>query len=503
MEFADFIAQLGFDDAALTDAQRTGLQAQWRKAHADPTDRGAGGGGKKDDPNDYDATIAKFKAENARSQRITALVAEAIEANPNRLDDLEGIGRQALAGKWSEQQTELALLRACRPGSPLAAGAGQSGRVSGQVLEAALAQAAGLPDADKVYGERVMEAADKQFKGGLGLQQLLTIGAHANGYRGTASAGTNLGEVMRYAFDLRADAAPSTISVSGILSNVANKFVRDAFNGVEQAWRKIAAVRPVSDFKAITTYSLSGDMTYKEIAPGGTLKHATIGETSYSNQAKSYGRIAGLDRRDIRNDDLGAFGKVNKKMGRGGALKLNDVFWAEYLNNSTFFSAGNANVSTGAGSALGLAGLQAAEEKFRLQTDPDGNLMGTMPKILLVPTALRATAWNLMNSTNVVSTTTANAPLPDGNPWAGMFEVVDSAYMQNSAYTGYSAAAWYLLADPNDVPVVEVCFLDGKEIPTVETTEADFDTLGIMIRGYHDFGVAKQEYRGGVRSAGS
>lgn len=501
MDFNTFVANSGFDVETLTDTQRVALQAAWRKAEADPNDRGDGGGGKRVDPS-YDETIARFKAEDQRVQRVTKLVAEAIEASPGRLDDLDAIGKQAIAGKWTETQTELALLRAARPGAPSVAGAGGSAQASAVVLEAALAQAAGLPDAEGHYGERAMEAAHKHYRGGMGLLQFLDVCARQNGYRGTAAAKSNLREVMQHAFDLRAS-APSNISVSGILSNVANKFVRDSFNAVEQAWSRIAARRSVSDFKQVTTYSLTGDMAYQEIAPGGKLKHGTVGETSYTNQAKSYGRIAGLDRRDMINDDLGAFAGLNKKMGRGGGLKVSDVCWRTYLNNSTFFTSGNANVSTGAGSALSIAGLIAAETVFRTQTDPNGNLMGTLPKILLVPTALRATAWNLMNSTTTVATTTANAPLPDQNPFSGMFEVVDSAYMQNSAYTGYSATAWYLLADPADVPVIEVAFLDGKEMPTVESTDADFDTLGIQIRGYHDFGFALQEHRGGVRSAGS
>jgi hypothetical protein len=34
-----------------------------------------------------------------------------------------------------------------------------------------------------------------------------------------------------------------------------------------------------------------------------------------------------------------------------------------------------------------------------------------------------------------------------------------------------------------------VSFLNGNETPTVEEADADFNTLGIQFRGYHDFGV--------------
>jgi hypothetical protein len=49
------------------------------------------------------------------------------------------------------------------------------------------------------------------------------------------------------------------------------------------------------------------------------------------------------------------------------------------------------------------------------------------------------------------------------------------------------------------MPVMEVAFLNGVQSPIVETAEADFHTLGIQMRGYFDFGVAKAEYLAGMK----
>jgi hypothetical protein len=57
-----------------------------------------------------------------------------------------------------------------------------------------------------------------------------------------------------------------------------------------------------------------------------------------------------------------------------------------------------------------------------------------------------------------------------------------------------------LLGDPQDIPVIEVAALNGNPNPTVETADADFNTLGVQMRGYADFGVAKQNPLGGVKS---
>jgi hypothetical protein len=106
-----------------------------------------------------------------------------------------------------------------------------------------------------------------------------------------------------------------------------------------------------------------------------------------------------------------------------------------------------------------------------------------------------------MNSQAVV--TGANTTIGNANVWSGRFRVESSPYMENTSYTGNSAAAWYLLADPNDLAVIEIAALNGRVEPVVDTADADFHVLGVQMRGYADVGVSMQEFRAGVRSAGS
>ena len=208
-----------------------------------------------------------------------------------------------------------------------------------------------------------------------------------------------------------------------------------------------------------------------------------------------------IDRRDVINDDLGAITTVPRKLGRGSGLKINDVFWGTFLDSAAFFAAGNNNYLSGADTALGIEGLTKAEVAFMDQVDSDGKPIGIMPAILLVPTALSAMATQLFKSVEIRDTT-ASTKYPIANPHQGKFRAEVSRYLGNSHYTGYSSKAWYLLADPGDLPAIEVAFLNGQEAPTIETTEADFNTLGIKARGFHDFGVAKQDPRAGVKAKG-
>jgi hypothetical protein len=149
---------------------------------------------------------------------------------------------------------------------------------------------------------------------------------------------------------------------------------------------------------------------------------------------------------------------------------------------------------------LDLAGLAELESLFIAQTDPDGNPLGISPAILLVPPALKATAMTLMNSSLTVG---GDANVPSANPWQQRFRVESSPYMQNSNFVGASSQAWYLIAEPSQMPVIEIAALDGKVQPTIETADADFNVLGLSFRGWSDIGIALQEHRAGVKSDGS
>lgn len=365
---------------------------------------------------------------------------------------------------------------------------------SAAVLEAAVCIAGRVEGADKHFSAPILEAADKRFRGRIGLQELLLEAAWTNGYDGRTFRADMRG-VLQAAF--------STLSLPGILSNVANKFLLDGFEAVESSWRAIAAIRNVQDFKAVTSYRLTGGFEYLEVGPTGELKHASVGEESFTNQARTYGRMFSITREHMINDDLGALTAVPRRLGRGAALKLNDVFWSAFMNNAAFFVAGNKNYAAGAGTALGIDSLSQGEELFFNQTDVDGNPLAVDPMILLVPNALFVPATQLMNSTELREDTGGVAKkFPTSNPHAGKFKVARSSYLSNTKYTGNSTKAWYLLSDPNDLATIEVAFLNGREQPTVESADADFNVLGIQVRGYHDFGVALQEFRAGVKLKG-
>lgn len=508
MDFETWLKAKGFTLAELNDTQKASLQAAFASegkatatAEAEPEQD----------------TAADLKASRKQAADESRRIAGIRKVCANKHPDIEA---KAIEDGMSVDSAELLVLRASRATAP-AIHAGAAAGINSEVLECAILQAS-RPTASMVaddadggagtrsrhermlasYGEKVQATAHKAFRNGISLNQMIIEAARANGYTGRALKVDR--EVLKAAFAL--EAGFSAVDITGILANVANKTLLDGFMSVEQAWRQVSSVAAVNDFKEIKRYRLNGDETYEEVGPGGKIKHGSLSEIEYGNRAKTFAKMLSITRQDIKNDDLGALTTVPRRLGRGAATKLNRVFWTEFLADlSTFYTTGRGNYFEGASaSLLTIDGLTEAERLFGVQTDgatPVANPLGLTPRRLLVPMALKAKGWALMNSTEIRDTT-ASTKAPIGNPFAGRFDLVWSAYLSDSNITGNSAKAWYLLADPQDLAVIETVFLDGQESPTVETAEADFNELGIQMRGYHDFGVRKQEYRAAVRSKG-
>jgi phage major head subunit gpT-like protein len=489
MEFSKWLEAKGFKCDDLSKEQADVLKAAYA-AEQNPEEKPAA------KPEMVNAAAAS--ASSAASESIAM-----IRAEQSRIHDVNRIcaahpeiAAKAINEGWDADKAELAVLRANGAKAPAAHFVNRS--ADANVITAAICSAGKLSDIESHFDDKTLQAAHSQFRGRLGLQEILLEAAQANGYNGR-SVKADMEGVLRAAF-VRASGF-STIAISGIISNVANKFLLAGYSTVESVWRDICAIRSVSDFKTVTSYRLTGANQFEQVGPTGDLKHGTLGEQSFTNRAKTYGRILAISREDIINDDMGALTDVPRMIGRGAALKLNDVFWTAFLDNSSFFTSGTNSYFSGSSTNLQSSSLKTAVQMFRKQVDADSKPLGVMPKFLLVPPEEESTADELYVSRNLQSGNTGKQP--DANVFGGKYQPKCSAYLSNSSYTGYSTTAWYLLADPNDVATIEVAFLNGNESPTVETAEADFNTLGVQMRGYFDFGVSKQDYRGGVKSKGA
>lgn len=494
-----WIEGMGLDIEALSDEQVTNLVADFDG---------------REGTREVKATAAGDGAEKRRleAQRRKAIMKMAEDACDSAIEagDLDGLDAiieardEAIKGKVSASDFRYELMLATHLKTPPSIHKGIDKTINEKVLEAAICQAGGLKDYNTAFKEEVNERAHEEFRGRISLTEVYAAAAQANGFGGRLGGRVNH-EMHNAAFGL---AGPngmvraggfSQLALTNVFKNVANKFMKEGFMSVDQTILRIAAIRPVNDFKKITTVSLTGAMMFQAVGADGELKLQSPGEVAYNNQAFPAGVLYAITYVDQRNDDLGCLTAMPKRIGRGGMLYVNHIGWTAFLNNSSFFHSSNNNVNTGVADAT-IGGLTATEKIFLDQTDYDGKPLGVEGAIWLVPTALKAPAQTLMTSERLItgSTTTQG----DGNIFKDRYRVESSPYMSNSAYTGYDAAANYLIADPQVMPVLEIVALDGQIQPTVETAEAAFNVLGTQMRGELHVGAAKQEKKGGVRADG-
>ena len=449
------------------------------------------GAGMKVDPN---LGIAKSEEEQAFEKWLAEKMGfDPVTLTPDQLKNLLEVFEKSGAGKKPNMAAHMQ--------NPVFTVTSQS-HASPQVLAAAMCRKAGLPGIGQHFDANTVRQANAQFPAGMTIRRLMLNAAASAGYNCEYDAYTaNFPQILRAAF--------STADIGGILANVANKHLLDGWRAVEQSWRKIATIRPVNDFRESTGLRLTSSGTWDQLADDGLIPHGTLGNDPFTNRAYTYGEMIGVTRAMLLNDDMSALSKVPRMLGRKGALTFNEIFWRAFLALN-FWNAGNGNYIDGAGtdgatgSVLASATLSRAVTLFREQTDTGGHPLSLEPKYLLVPPALETTARGLYTSMNINTGGASTADMvPNANVHSGRYEPVVSSYLSNSRFDGASDTAWYLLADPQDAACIEAVFLNGNEEPAVQTAEADFNMLGVRMRAYHDFGVAAQEKRAGVKSLGA
>lgn len=397
---------------------------------------------------------------------------------------------------------------------------------SNNPVEAALCLSRGLPNIESHFTPEALDQAHERHRG-LGLQQVIIMAAAANGYEwgvGERIHQGNIEKILAFALpenrrgEIQASAGASTlgVSLSNLLSNVANKEIVTGYTQQDDGgMSEIAGVKSVPDFKQCASYRMLDNMEYEEVGPAGEIPHGTVSQESYTRQAKTYAKMFALTRTDIINDDLGAFDDLRQRVGGGGKMKLVDLFWTKFMTliTASFVTAGRGNYITGATTNLGTdgVGLQLALTKFLTMKSAaaDGaKRIGGRPVMLLVPPELSFNADRLYVSENLVGdggngTTPGANTVPSANIHARKYKPVVCPWLSDPAFANNSTTGWGLLRAKEQLPAVVISYLNGQDQPTVESSEADFDTLGVQFRGFHDFGVDFAEYLALVWSKGA
>ncbi|MBX9757218.1 MAG: Mu-like prophage major head subunit gpT family protein [Beijerinckiaceae bacterium] len=285
----------------------------------------------------------------------------------------------------------------------------------------------------------------------------------------------------------------STSDFAEILSNVANKAMLKGYEETEETFEMWTARGTLGDFKSVSRIDLNLFPSLAVVPEGGEYSFGKLTDRAETIQLATYGKKFAITRQAIINDDMSVFTRVPSRMGRAARRTIGNLAYAVLTANAALadgvalFHADHTNLSTGGGSALSAASIDAARVAMAKQKDPESHAtaLNIRPRYLIVPVALGGTARVIMESQTNPDSESSTKP----NKVRGLATIVEDARLDVASTT-----AWYLAGDPNAYDTVEVAYLNGNSTPVMEQQNG-WDVDGVEYKVRIDAGVKALGHR--------
>lgn len=287
--------------------------------------------------------------------------------------------------------------------------------------------------------------------------------------------------------------------------SITRRMIREYNFPQYNSWRSIVTtISPISDFRTNRRMRMGGYGTLPSVGQGAPYQNLTSpGDEEATYSIGKYGGLEDLTLEAIANDDVGAIRRIPRALGRAAARTLYEAIWIDTIvgnvtatyDSTALYHSNHGNTGT---TALSESALHATENLMRDQTaygESDAVLgAGNMPRILVIPNELRLTAFKLTQSGAAVVT---NEDATTPNMYQGRLQVivVDEFTDANN---------WFLFADPQETPMLEVGFFGGREEPELfvqddERSGSRFTADKVTYKIRHFWGIAVLDHRGTYR----
>ncbi len=329
------------------------------------------------------------------------------------------------------------------------------------------------------------------------------LAAHALRMTGVDTRGFSRDDIARCVL-----AAQSTSDFPLLLANTAGLILRAGFRASKVTWNRWCRKGQVDNFREHTRIAMGSFELLATVRELGEFKRGTISEEWASIQASTKGRLLGLSRQMIVNDGLAAFADRARLLGQAAASAIESDVYDTLLSNSgngpgmtdggALFNsnpiaqeAGHANLAS-PGTVISVTSITTGVSAMARFKDPSKqDFIATPPRFLLCAPEWKAIAWDTLNSPTNVSQT---------NPGRRNY-LRDEVNLEVISSPRLPAAPWFLVTDPDELPLIEVAFLDGKEEPFIDQA-VDFYTDAVVMKVRLDYGTAAIDWRAGYRNPG-
>jgi len=281
-----------------------------------------------------------------------------------------------------------------------------------------------------------------------------------------------------------------------ILADTVGRTLRQSYDSATSAVRRLARETTAPDFRAKHRLMLdSSGMTLEKVTETGEFKSGTMSEAEETYALDSFGRIFGISRKALVNDDLATFADLTRRLGQAAAnfeaqslvdlLVANSGLGPKMSDGKYLFDSTHGNKS-GSGAAPDETTLSAARLAMRRQTGPSGGLIVVNPVFVLVPPEMET-------STQKVLTAIRPVIVDDVNVFSNLTLICEPRLTD--------ATRWYVTADPAAMDGLEFAYLAGQPGPQVET-KVGFEVDGLQVKVRLDFGAGFVDHRGWYSNAG-
>lgn len=280
------------------------------------------------------------------------------------------------------------------------------------------------------------------------------------------------------------------------LASTVSRSLRQAYQSAPQTFKAWCRAGTLSDFRAATRVAMAGDLRLEKVNEFGEFKRGKIVDAGETIQLATYGKVVGVTRQVIINDDLDFLARLPAMFGRAAADFESDTVYGILTANAamadtvSLFHATHGNLGTAG--VISETTLSEARKNMRLQKDPSGNgqPLNLVAKYVIVPAALETTAQKQFQAV-VIATKAA-----DTNVFNNAYEVVIEPRLDANSTT-----SWYMAADPSQIDTIEYAYLDGQEGLYTEE-RMGFDVDGLEVKGRLDFAAKAVDWRGLFKNAG-
>jgi len=278
------------------------------------------------------------------------------------------------------------------------------------------------------------------------------------------------------------------------------------FADAAETWRAWAGTKSVSDFRDHNLLRLNLNGRLEKVANGGEVAYMQRSEEATKVAADTYAKNLSITRKDMINDDVGAFADAAEMLGRKAAQGVSDLVYTILMANVLNDGSSTALFSTSAhtdfdekaivnlqtSKALTYANLGAAVALFRKFREFNGDPIDVNPAHLLVPPELETVARELTSS-DATNAWGGDSSTKQGNQNVYKqyaLNPVAENRLSNARFTGYSATSWYLMPSASEADLVTVAFLNGVQNPTLNQYGLTADRLGFTWQVLFDYGAA-------------